>query len=130
MEALLAQDNARQREGPVVLAFVYYECPMLCTQVMNGLSSALKVMSFQAGQDFEVVLVSFDPRDTPASAASARRSTSCCSTCFHYDPEAGRYGVVVMNLIRPGGVLTMLFIGGFILLMRHRGSGPPMEGHV
>ena len=80
MEALLAQDNARQQEVPVVLAFVYYECPMLCTQVMNGLSSALKVMSFQVGQDFEVVLVSFDPRDTPASAASARRSTSCCST--------------------------------------------------
>jgi protein SCO1/2 len=43
---------------PVVLAFVYYSCPMLCTQVMNGISSALKVMPFKVGQEFDVVLVS------------------------------------------------------------------------
>ena len=59
---------------PVVLAFVYYKCPMLCTQVMNGLSSAFKVMPFTAGRDFEVVLVSFDPRDTPAIAAEKKRA--------------------------------------------------------
>ena len=46
-------------------------------------------------------------------------------TCFHYDPESGRYGLVVMNLVRLGGVLTMLFMGGFILLMRRRESRPP-----
>ena len=40
--------------------------------------------------------------------------------CFHYDPESGRYGLLVMNLIRLGGVLTMAFIGGFILVMRRR----------
>ena len=45
--------------------------------------------------------------------------------CFHYDPESGRYGVVVMNLVRLGGVLTVLFMGGFILLMRRRESRPP-----
>ncbi|MBI2827658.1 MAG: SCO family protein [Acidobacteria bacterium] len=199
---------------PVLLAFVYYQCPMLCTQVMNGVSSALKVMPFRAGQDFDVVLVSFDPRDTPAiaaekkrahlkywsaerdaaawhlltgGAASIRRVTSAAGFtyqwdqrtgqfahvsgilvvtpegrlsryfygveyspkelrlalvesgegrigsaidelllyCFHYDPESGRYGLVVMNLVRLGGVMTVLFMGGFILMMRRRESRPP-----
>jgi cytochrome oxidase Cu insertion factor (SCO1/SenC/PrrC family) len=40
---------------PVLLGFVYYECPMLCTQVMNGLSSALEVMPFTAGDDFDLM---------------------------------------------------------------------------
>ena len=40
--------------------------------------------------------------------------------CFHYDPESGRYGVVVMNLVRLGGVMTVLAIAGFILVMRRR----------
>jgi len=207
------------RGKPVLLAFVYYQCPMLCTQVMNGISSALKVMPFAAGQDFDVVLVSFDPRDTPAIAAekkrahleywsterdaaawhlltgdeaSIRRVTSAAGFtyqwdertgqfahvsgilvvtpegrlsryfygveyspkelrlalvesgqgrigsaidelllyCFHYDPESGRYGLVVMNLVRLGGVLTVLFMGGFILLMRRRESRPPAPSRV
>ena len=197
---------------PVVLAFVYYQCPMLCTQVMNGISSALKVLPFKAGDDFDVVLVSFDPRDTPAHAAEKERAhleywsvpqearawhlltgdeatiqrvTAAAGFsyrwdersgqfahvsgvlvvtpdgklsryfygveyspkelrlalveagegkvgsaidelllyCFHYDPESGRYGFVVMNLIRLGGVATMMFIGGFILLSRRRDRG-------
>lgn len=199
---------------PVLLAFVYYQCPMLCTQVMNGISSALKVMPFAAGQDFDVVLVSFDPRDTPAIAAekkrahlkywstereaaawhlltgdeaSIRRVTSAAGFtyqwdeptgqfahvsgilvvtpegrlsryfygveyspkelrlalvesgegrigsvidelllyCFHYNPESGRYGLVVMNLVRLGGVLTVLFMGGFILMNRRRDPHRP-----
>jgi len=200
---------------PVVLAFVYYQCPMLCTQVMNGLSSALKVLPFKAGEDFDVVLISFDPRDTPAIAAekkrahleywstekdgaawhllsgdeaSIRRATSAAGFtyqwdertgqfahvsgvlvatpegklsryfygveysprelrlalvesgqgnvgsaidelllyCFHYDPESGRYGLLVMNLVRLGGVLTVLFVAGFIVLMRRREMHPPL----
>ena len=59
---------------PVVLAFVYYQCPMLCSQVMNGISSALKVVPFTPGQEFEVVLVSFDPRDTPEAANAKKRA--------------------------------------------------------
>ena len=204
---------------PVILAFVYYQCPMLCTQVMNGLSSALKVMPFTAGEDFEVVLVSFDPRDTPAAAAekkrahleywsaekdaaswhlltgdeaTIRRATEAAGFsyrwdersgqfahvsgvlvatpegrlsryfygveyspnelrlalvdsgegqvgnaidelllyCFHYDPESGRYGLVVMNLVRLGGVATVLFIAGSILVMRRRDARRPMEGRA
>ena len=204
---------------PVILAFVYYTCPMLCTQVMNGLSSALKVMPFAAGQDYEVVLVSFDSRDTPADAAekkrthleywsaqkdaaswhlltgdeaTIRRATSAAGFtyrwdeptgqfahvsgvlvvtpegrlsryfygvefspkelrlalvesgegkvgnpidelllyCFHYNPESGRYGLMVMNLVRLGGIATVLFIGGSIFMMRRRETRGPVEGRA
>jgi protein SCO1/2 len=57
---------------PVILAFVYYECPMLCTLVLNGLTSALKAVPFAPGRDFEIVAVSFDSRDTPALAAKKK----------------------------------------------------------
>jgi protein SCO1/2 len=59
---------------PVVLVFAYYDCPMLCTQVINGLSTALNVLSLEPHQDFEIVTVSFNPRDTPATA-SAKKAT-------------------------------------------------------
>lgn len=207
-------------DRPVLLAFVYYQCPLLCSQVMNGLSSALKVTPFTPGEDFEVVLVSFDPRDTPEAANAKKRAhllrwdsqdtadgwhflTGDEATirqvaaaagftytwdeptkqfahvsgilavtpdgrlsryfygvefspkelrlallesgagrigsvvdefllyCFQYDPASGRYGVVVMNVIRLGGVLTVGLIAGFILLMRrresHSGSRPAAE---
>jgi len=57
---------------PVILAPVYYRCPMLCTQILTGLESALKAVSFNPGQDFQVVAFSFDPKDTPETAASKR----------------------------------------------------------
>jgi protein SCO1/2 len=59
-------------QRPVVLALVYYNCPMLCTQVLNGLLSSLNVMSLEAGKDFDVVAVSFDPRETPEMAAAKK----------------------------------------------------------
>jgi protein SCO1/2 len=59
---------------PVVLAFVYYECPMLCTQVLNGLTTALTVLEETVGRDFDVVAVSFDPRETPALASGKKKS--------------------------------------------------------
>jgi protein SCO1/2 len=192
---------------------------MLCTQVMNGISSSLTVLPFEAGKDFDVVLVSFDPRDTPATAAekkrthltywraessarswhfltgdeaTIRRVTSAAGFsykwddatqqfahvsgvlvttpggrlsryfygveyspkelrlalvesgegkigsaidelllyCFHYDPESGRYGAVVMNLIRLGGVVTVAAIVAFMLLTRRRAPGVPTEGRA
>ena len=57
---------------PVILTLVYYECPMLCTQVLNGLTSALGVLSFTVGQEFDIVTVSFDPKETPALAAAKK----------------------------------------------------------
>jgi len=53
---------------PVILTLNYFECPMLCTEVLNGLVSALGVMNFSVGKEFDVVTVSFDPRDTPERA--------------------------------------------------------------
>ena len=205
-------------ERPVVLAFVYYSCPMLCTQVMNGVSRAVKVLPFTPGKDFDVVFISFDPRDQPVTAAAKKTAlmnywslqnqsgawhfltgeepeikkvTSAAGFfylwddktqqyahlsgllvltpdgrlsryfygveyspkelrlalfesgqgnigsvvdelllyCYHYDPANGRYGAVVMSLVRLGGVLTVLAIGGFILLMR-RQERQQMEGHA
>jgi protein SCO1 len=57
---------------PVVMVFAYYDCPMLCTMVINGLASALDVLSLEPGKDFEIVTVSFDPRDTPATATAKK----------------------------------------------------------
>ena len=59
---------------PVVLNLVYYDCPMLCTLSLNGLAAALEVLSFVPGEEFEVVTVSFDPKETPALAAAKKKA--------------------------------------------------------
>jgi protein SCO1/2 len=59
---------------PVVLALVYYGCPMLCNQVEMGVVGSLKMLSFNPGQDYEVVFVSFDPRETPDMAAQKKQA--------------------------------------------------------
>jgi protein SCO1 len=59
---------------PVILVLAYYNCPMLCTQVFNGLVSSLRVLNFDAGKEFEVVAVSFDPRDRPPDAAAKKKA--------------------------------------------------------
>lgn len=188
---------------PVVLAFVYYQCPMLCLQIFNGTASSLKVLPFTPGKDLDVVFVSFDPRDTPEAAqakkaalladynqtehadgwhfltgteANIKALTAAAGFsyrwdeerqefahvsgvlvvtpdgrlsryfygieysprdlrlalvesargtigsavdqlllyCYHYDPAAGRYGAVTMNIVRLGGGMTLLILGGFI----------------
>lgn len=58
---------------PLVLSLVYFGCPMLCGQVMNGLTGALKTLSLDAGKDFTVLTVSFDPRDGPEAARQRKR---------------------------------------------------------
>jgi protein SCO1/2 len=59
---------------PVVLSVVYYECPMLCTLSLNGLVSALNVLTLNPGKDFEIVTVSFDPRETSAQATVRKKA--------------------------------------------------------
>jgi protein SCO1/2 len=196
-------------ERPVVLSFVYYECPMLCTLTLNGLVSAMGVLGFDPGREYAVVTVSFDPKDTPelaaakkktylnrlrrtgaeagwhfltADAASVARLTRAAGFryawdeptqqfahpagvvlatpdgtlsrylfgieyaprdlryglveasagrlgtaldqvvlyCYNYDPATGRYGIVIMRVVRLAGVLTVLALGGFVLLMLRR----------
>jgi len=60
-------------QRPVVLAFVYYDCPMLCTQVLNGMVTSFRVLPFQVGKEFDVVTVSFDPRETSELAAKKKK---------------------------------------------------------
>jgi protein SCO1/2 len=57
------------RGKPVILNLVYYECPMLCTLVLNGLLGAMKALPFDAGNEFDVITLSFDPTETPELAA-------------------------------------------------------------
>ncbi|MEE9235821.1 MAG: SCO family protein [Candidatus Acidoferrales bacterium] len=60
-------------ERPVVLALVYYRCPQLCPMVLTGMVKSLRTLSFEAGQEFEVVTVSIDPSETPEIAAEKKR---------------------------------------------------------
>src|SRR2546422_2696183 len=60
-------------QKPVVLAFVYYNCPMLCDQVEQGVVGVLRMLSFNPGRDYEVVFVSFDSRETPEMAAEKKK---------------------------------------------------------
>ena len=195
---------------PVMVSLVFYECPMLCNQVLNGMISAFRVMSFQPGDEFDVVTVSFDSRETPALAAAKKRtyvdylpeakrdaatsgwhfltgnatnierltdaigfryhfdeatnqfahaSAIYLATpqgklaryfygieyaprdlrlgvieasenkigspvdqlllyCYHYDPAKGRYGAVVMNMIRVGGIGTLIAMFALFLVLR------------
>jgi protein SCO1/2 len=59
---------------PVVISLVYYSCPMLCNQVLNGMLSSFRQVTFNAGEQFEAVTVSFDPRETPELAAAKKQT--------------------------------------------------------
>jgi protein SCO1/2 len=59
---------------PAILALVYYQCPMLCSEELNGLTSALQMVNFVPGKDFDVIVVSIDPSEGPDLAAAKKRS--------------------------------------------------------
>src|SRR5258707_11715346 len=58
---------------PVVLVFAYYTCPMLCSQVEQAVVGTVKMLSFNAGTDYDVVFVSFDASDTPDAALKKKQ---------------------------------------------------------
>lgn len=58
---------------PVVLALAYYECPNLCTLVLNGILTTAQDLKLDAGKDYEIVVVSFDPHERPALAAAKKQ---------------------------------------------------------
>jgi protein SCO1/2 len=62
-------DSFFHQQKPVLLAFVYYGCPMLCTQLEQGVVGSLRMLSFNPGRDYEVVFLSFDDRDSAEMAA-------------------------------------------------------------
>jgi len=69
------------RGRPVIVSFVYYECPMLCTMSLNGLLHGIKPLAFNVGEEFEIVNISIEPRETPELAAAKKR---------HYLKDYGR----------------------------------------
>jgi len=191
---------------PVVLSLVYYNCPMLCKMVLNGMVECFLSMKYIVNQDFDVVTVSFDPREGPTDAAEAKRTyltrygqkqagngwhfltgdqssidkltkavgfhyvydpkikqfahasgimvltpegtlsryfygveyaprdmqfalidashhevgsavDKLLLLCYCYDPMTGKYGFIISNVLRVFGTLTILIVGGGILLL-------------
>jgi protein SCO1/2 len=124
---------------PVILALVYYECPMLCTQVLNGLVTALGVMNFEPGREFEVVAVSFDPKEGPGLASqkkatymeryarphtaggwhfltgseeSIARLTRAVGFRYEYDKEIDQYAHgAAIEVLTPKGRIARYFYG-------------------
>lgn len=204
------------RDRPAILTLVYYECPMLCTMILNGLARSLKPVRLSVGRDYDVIVVSINPRETPELAEAKKRIyvkqygregaaagfhfltgeqeqierlaqavgfryTYDAETglynhasgimvltpagrlaryfygieypardirlglveasegrigspvdavllyCFHYDPTTGRYGLLIMNVLRLGGIATVLLLGAFVFvsLRRDRRRAPP-----
>ncbi len=191
---------------PLLLNLVYYNCTMLCGEALSGLTGAMKMVKFDVGNEFEVITVSFDPRETPAIAAAKKQDylkrygragaaggwhfltgpaesinaltkavgfqyqydpkieqyahatalmvltpqgrisryfygvdyppkdlrmglveasqgkignavDQVLLYCYHYDPQTGKYGAIVNNILRLGAGLTILLLGGLLLIL-------------
>jgi protein SCO1/2 len=124
---------------PVVLALVYYECPMLCTLVLNGMTAALKGVALELGRDYDVVAISIDPGETPdlarrkrdAYAAELsgadplrgmhflcgeereiRRVAEAVGFRYAYDAENDQYAhAAAIEVVTPKGELARYFYG-------------------
>lgn len=207
---------------PVILNLVYYECPMLCGEALNGLTATLRMLKLNVGDDFDVVTLSFDTREGPELAHKKKEAyierygrpgaaqgwhfltgdqqnvkavadavgfhykwdeksqqwahataimivtpdgrlaqyyygveyppkdvrlglvqasqnkignlvDEVLLYCYHYDPRTGRYGAVIMNIMRLAGVVTMTLLGGFLIVMfrkDRKGKAKAMTGRA
>jgi len=126
-------------QKPVVLVLAYYDCPMLCTLVLNGLLHSLKELKYNVGQEFEVVTVSFDPTEKPPLAAakkaiyvglygrpnagagwhfltgdesSIRQLAQAVGFRYNYDPNTKQYvHAAGIMVLTPDGRLARYFYG-------------------
>jgi protein SCO1 len=124
---------------PIILVLVYYRCPMLCTLTLNGLERAMRVMPLDVGNQYTVVTVSFDPRETPALAiakkqeylahyerpgaaagwhfltgeeSSIRQLTEVVGFHYNYDPQSGQYAHTTgLVVLTPQGKIARYFYG-------------------
>lgn len=124
---------------PVVINLVYYECPMLCGEVLHGLSAALKVLKFTPGQEFEVVTLSIDPREGPDLARQKKetyinrlgrpeaakgwhfltgdktqidRVADAIGWHYQYDPKTDQYAHAAgITLVTPTGRIAQYYYG-------------------
>ena len=116
---------------PMILNLVYYNCPMLCGEVLSGLESALRVLKFDVGKEFDVLTVSFDPRETPDMATKKKAEflkrygrpgadrgwhfltgpqesidalTKAAGFQYQYDPKTGQFAhATAIMVLTPGG---------------------------
>ena len=203
-------------QRPVILVLAYYDCPMLCPYVLEGLLRSLRVLAFNIGEQFDIVTVSFAPRETPALAArtkeryvrdyarpgaaagwhfltgeeeAIRQLTTAVGFrpvydaetgqyahaagimvltpqgriarylygiefsardlrlalvesaanqigspidqlllyCYRYDPQSGKYSLLVLKAVRLAGLATVLGLGGFLLVMFRRDRAAQSE---
>jgi protein SCO1/2 len=198
---------------PAILALVYYQCPMLCSEELNGLTSALQMVSFVPGRDFSVIVISIDPTEGTELAAAKKRGylkryghpetasgwhfmtgtqenidaltktvgfgyvkipgpdgrltqfahasaiqivtpegklaqyymgveyspkdlrlglveasanrigspvDNILTYCYHYDPKTNKHSLIVARVVQLGGLITVLLLGGFMLVMFRR----------
>jgi len=124
---------------PIVLAFVYFTCPMLCNQVEQAVVGTLKMISFNPGTDYEVVFISFDSTDTPGAALKKKHEalsrfarpatetgwhfltgskesidavTKAADFRFNYDPKSKLFGHASgILLLTPNGRISRYFFG-------------------
>ena len=200
---------------PAILALVYYRCPMLCSEELDGLTSALEMVKYVPGKDFDIIVVSIDPAETTEMAAAKKREylkryghpetasgwhfmtgtqanidaitqavgfryvkipvpgsnqmqfahasaiqiitpegklaqyymgveyspkdlllglneassnrigspvDNILTYCYHYNPETNKHSLIVARVVQAGGGLTVLLLGGFMLVMFRRDS--------
>src|ERR1039458_5163196 len=126
-------------QKPVILNLVYYKCPMLCSEVMSGLTRALKVIKFDAGNQFNVLSVSFNPNETPELAAASKAQymerygrpgaangwhfltgpqesitalTQAVGFQYQYDPKTDQYAhATAIMVLTPGGRVAQYYYG-------------------
>ena len=126
-------------QKPMILNLVYYNCPMLCGEVLSGLESALRVLKFEVGKEFDVLTVSFDPRETPDMATKKRAEflkrygrpgaaegwhfltgpqesidalTKAAGFQYQYDPKTGQFAhATAIMVLTPDGKIAQYYYG-------------------
>ena len=124
---------------PAILNLVYYQCPMLCGEVLSGLESALRVLKFDVGKEFNVLTVSFDPRETPDMATKKKAEflkrygrpgaaegwhfltgpqesidalTKAAGFQYQYDPKTGQFAhSTAIMVLTPEGKIAQYYYG-------------------
>lgn len=124
---------------PLILNLVYYQCPMLCGEVLSGLESALRVLKFDVGKEFDVLTVSFDPKETPEMAAAKKKEflkrygrpgaadgwhfltgpqasidalTKAAGFQYEYDPKSGQFAhATAIMVLTPDGKIAQYYYG-------------------
>jgi protein SCO1/2 len=124
---------------PLILNLVYYNCTMLCGEALAGLSSAMRLVKFDLGNEFDVVTVSFDPRETPGMAAAKKKDyvkrygranaaagwhfltgqpdsinalTKAVGFQYQYDPKTNQYAhATAIMVLTPQGRISRYFYG-------------------